>query len=99
MIIIISLLGQWIEITLVVVELLVELLQEQILLQQDIIVVVVIVVVVVIILVEDLQLDRYLWIIQFNILIIKWKNSNLEVINGVNKNWQPTINNQQQINK
>lgn len=89
MIIIISLLGQWIEITLVVVEL----LQEQILLQQDIIVVVVI------ILVEDLQLDRYLWIIQFNILIIKWKNSNLEVINGVNKNWQPTINNQQQINK
>lgn len=92
MIIIISLLGQWIEITLVVVELLVELLQEQILLQQDIIVVVVI------ILVEDLQLDRYLWIIQFNILIIKWKNSNLEVINGVNKNWQPTINNQQQIN-
>lgn len=88
MIIIISLLGQWIEITLVVVEL----LQEQILLQQDIIVVVVI------ILVEDLQLDRYLWIIQFNILIIKWKNSNLEVINGVNKNWQPTINNQQQIN-
>lgn len=93
MIIIISLLGQWIEITLVVVELLVELLQEQILLQQDIIVVVVI------ILVEDLQLDRYLWIIQFNILIIKWKNSNLEVINGVNKNWQPTINNQQQINK
>ena len=59
-----------------------ELLQEQILLQQDIIVVVVIVVVVIILV--EISIDRYLWIIQFNILIINEKFK-FEVINGVNK--------------